>query len=444
MWSKSVHKLMKTQAVFKPVQASLFMLPQRNFCYRWAHKNRDIFYPSSWNTPDKRSSSNLKMGKIKYRTQDPLFLDPKLYGIEGGIKPYLVRIHDERAYDIPLRNIAFVLYHSAKEGLFDNLLYKQFEQNYHRLISTKIQPREAFAGVWACYTTGIASADGLAFWENKLEDLNHGLHIKEMTDLLLTFNKRKHYKAQHIINILDKYMKDRILKVWDEQILYNQRMMYILIQEFDKLNYRNEDIDMKLIKTINTKQKIQNIYFFEEFHNFFHNINENPKSPHYGKLGEEIKTFETKFYNKDFQWRYNLEERRIRTHKEVVARRDEPQWEDFFVVQMKDERSEREKRRMEAAQQLKNAVYNEELFIKVVKQMMDEGKTLIEMMVYLDVDESALTNAFTIISKNEQVKKLEEIRKQNKLPFEKPGVTDSAKVNVKGDEKLVPKPEAKV
>ena len=130
-------------------QYSLFSLPQRQFCYRWEHKHREFFRPQSWNTPDKRRNASLKVSKIKYRTQDPLFLDPKLRHIEGGIKTYLVRIHDERLYDVPLRNMAFVLYNEAKEKRMDRLIYKKFEENYNNLTSYKIAPREAFGGLWA-------------------------------------------------------------------------------------------------------------------------------------------------------------------------------------------------------------------------------------------------------------------------------------------------------
>lgn len=103
---------------------NLFSLSQRSFCYRWENKNRELSRPSSWNTPDKRSNSSYKMGKIKYRTQDPLFIDERLKAIEGGIATYIARLHDQGMYDLPLRNIAFILYNEAKDKRQERYVYK--------------------------------------------------------------------------------------------------------------------------------------------------------------------------------------------------------------------------------------------------------------------------------------------------------------------------------
>lgn len=149
MWGSRMYtKLM----VSKPLSNSTKMLTQtahKSFCFRWINKYREVFRPNDWNNPDRRSNDNYKMKGVQYRTQDPLFLDPKLWHIEGGIRTFITKIHDEGAYDVPLRNMAFVLYNAAKEGRRDPLLYKKFEENYGRLISDKIHPREAFGGVWA-------------------------------------------------------------------------------------------------------------------------------------------------------------------------------------------------------------------------------------------------------------------------------------------------------
>lgn len=247
----------------------------------------------------------------------------------------------------------------------------------------------------------------------------YSINLREIIDLMQAFNKQSLYEPSHMLQWIDNHFKKRILELWEDQVHFNQRIMLHLIREFETLNYYDEEIFMKLVTSINSKNKIQNLYFFDDFYNFMHKVNENPKYTLYGKLDNEIKAFEEKHYTKDFQWRYNCEERRMRTHKELVARREEPQPEDFIVVQLKDERSEREKKRIEAAQQLKNAVYNEELFIKVVQKMMDEGKTLIEMMVYLDVTEQQLQDAFSKISQQKQVMELERLKSEKKDVKEK-------------------------
>ena len=293
----------------------------------------------------------------------------------------------------------------------------KFEENYGRLISTKVSPREAFGGLWACYESNLASLEGIKYWEKVMEKHAGSFHSIWIKELLQAFNNNRKLRSSHMISIFDSLLKPRLLELWQEQVNFNQRTMYDLIKEFKTLKYYDEEIFTKIIDSLIHKNTIQNLYFFDRFYNFIHDVNENPKGTLYGKWTQKIKDFEEKHYSKDYKWRYNLEERRRRTHQELVDRRDEFDWEDFMTVQATDERSERERKRLENEQQKKYAVYNEELFIKIVKEMMDEGKTMIEMMVYLDVDEEALQNAFSLISKQDQIAKLEELRRENKLPI---------------------------
>ena len=328
-------------------------------------------------------------------------------------------MHDEKVYDVPLRNIAFVLYHAAKQHIDDKLLYKRFEEVYPSLRSTKIQSREAYGGLWGCYTSGLASDYGRKFWEGQIEKLAYGLSAREIWDLVEAHNLNKTLDPLNLKDQIDRLYKKRLLEVWDSQVLYNQRVMMTLITEFLKVKYYDEELLKKLVWSINSKNRIQNLEFFSKFHNAFHEINDNPKTTLYKKLDKDIQDFENKFSTRDFKWRYSIKDKRIRPHKELVARREDAKWESFTMSLTTDERSERERQRIDKEQQLKNAVHNEELFIQVVQKMMNEGKTTIEMMVYLDVREEDIINAQSIISKNEQIKKLEELRKSNQLPFQK-------------------------
>lgn len=407
--------------VFKPLSSvsrpALFLTAQRDFCFRWQLKHRDVYSPKDWNYKEKKYDTNHRMGKIKYKTQDPLFIDRRLTHIDGGVASYITRLHDEKLYDIPLRNMAFILYNEAKDKRNERIIYRRFEENYHNLMSTKILPRESFGGLWACYESNLASLEGIKYWEATLEEHSKNFHSTWITELLQAFNNNKQLGADHMNGLFDKYFKPRLLEIWDEQLLFNQRTISDFITEFKKLNYYDAEIFEKFLDTLIIKKRIQNIYFFENFHQFFNEVNENPKGELYNKLGDKIKQWEEKHYTEDFKWRYNLEERRRRTHKELVARRDDKEWADFEICHTKDEREELERQRIEAEQQLKYAVYNEDLFVKKVKEFRAEGMATIEMMVLLGCDEEQLEDAYAIISKEEQQNKLEELRKQNKLPF---------------------------
>lgn len=131
-------------------------------------------------------------------------------------------------------------------------------------------------------------------------------------------------------------------------------------------------------------------------------------------MDKQLADFKKKYYKKDFQWRYNWDEHRIRTHAELVERRDDFTYEQSLLREPDDSIRRKEMERQEKERTLKNAVKNPEFFVSLVQEMMTEGKSMIEMMVILDVEESKILDAQNTISRNEQIKKLEEYRQKMK------------------------------
>lgn len=68
------------------------------------------------------------LGKAKFRTQDPLFFDYDHKHINGGIERVVEHIKDREAYKMPLRAQAYVLYHVAKNELYEPELFLNYEK----------------------------------------------------------------------------------------------------------------------------------------------------------------------------------------------------------------------------------------------------------------------------------------------------------------------------
>ena len=85
--------------------------------------------------------------------------------------------------------------------------------------------------------------------------------------------------------------------------------------------------------------------------------------------------------------------------------------EDLERKGLSNENQKREEEKAEKARKLREAVKDPEQFLQLVRQMMDENKTMIEMMVILDVEEQEIIEAQDKISREEQIKQLEAYRK---------------------------------
>lgn len=86
-----------------------------------------------------------------------------------------------------------------------------------------------------------------------------------------------------------------------------------MCRDFFALNYFDEDLWKQLIYDIGHKTKINNMTFYHCFWNNLNHMNSDPKNPFFGKCNETLEALKTKHFNRDREWRYNLEEGRMRT-----------------------------------------------------------------------------------------------------------------------------------
>jgi hypothetical protein len=174
--------------------------------------------------------------------------------------------------------------------------------------------------------------------------------------------------------------------------------------EMHELKYYDKEIWTLMSESVGKQGKIQNVYFFENFHQIMSKLNTDPSSPLFELMTADIEAFVKKHYNKNRAWRYNLEEARMRTYQELVANRDNCNEADF-TIQLKPADNafiEAEKKAQQKMQRMKLAKYDKDLLEQVLKEMMKEGRTLMEMMAELDItDEKMIIDAQERLSKKE-------------------------------------------
>ena len=96
----------------------------------------------------------------------------------------------------------------------------------------------------------------------------------------------------------------------------------------------------------------------------------------------------------------------MRTLNELIDRREESKIDDDTIKQADTDQRiiEQAKIAEKKLKRLKMAKYSQDLFDEIVEEMMREKKTIMEMMVDLDVDEGAVFGAQTRIAKRQQSK----------------------------------------
>ena len=87
----------------------------------------------------------------------------------------------------------------------------------------------------------------------------------------------------------------------------------------------------QLFVTLGRKKRIQNIAFLEYFHNIMLKHNEDPKSPFFKKLDDNISQLKEKHMNVNREWRYDFALGRMRTYQELIDRREESKIDDAYM-----------------------------------------------------------------------------------------------------------------
>mmetsp|Transcript_41186 Transcript_41186/g.30285 ORF Transcript_41186/g.30285 Transcript_41186/m.30285 type:complete len:100 (+) Transcript_41186:39-338(+) len=57
--------------------------------------------------------------KIAYHSQDPIFFDYRLEKVNGGIQVLVNHLKNSNNFRLPLRNMAYLMYHMSKADIYD-------------------------------------------------------------------------------------------------------------------------------------------------------------------------------------------------------------------------------------------------------------------------------------------------------------------------------------
>ena len=91
----------------------------------------------------------------------------------------------------------------------------------------------------------------------------------------------------------------------------------------------------------------------------------------------------------------------MRTWRELVARRDEPQLSDYLIKKAEIDQNvlEQAKAVEKRLKRLRMAKLSKDLFDEIVEEMLKEKRSFMEMMAELDVDDQAIYDAQERIAK---------------------------------------------
>ncbi len=108
-----------------------------------------------------------------------------------------------------------------------------------------------------------------------------------------------------------------ILKYWDTEVRFNQRVLFDLAKELDFIQWYDEEVWTKIFDTAVEKKKVNNLHDFRLVHHLMHKLNtadrESPAHHLNGKFDSQIGALLEKHYTKDREWKYNAETRELRS-----------------------------------------------------------------------------------------------------------------------------------
>lgn len=69
-----------------------------------------------------------------------------------------------------------------------------------------------------------------------------GLHAQEIQELLTAFRDNRQLPRSHMTDLLNEHFKPVLLAKWKTEIVYNQRVLFGLVEEFHHLGWYDEEV----------------------------------------------------------------------------------------------------------------------------------------------------------------------------------------------------------
>ena len=176
---------------------------------------------------------------------------------------YIDHCHDSNKYNVPLKQMAYIMYNMVQDNIYDPSVFEQFEKQYRTVSSKHMSGRVAFGALWAYLKSNQGTLYGVDFWTSKLEDNIKDMRVMEVSRLGEAFRDNRQLPRSFLRDLLDKQFKANvILPFWDKEVRYNQRTLFDLARELDNIMWYDEDVWTKIFDTAVEKKKINNSYDF--------------------------------------------------------------------------------------------------------------------------------------------------------------------------------------
>jgi len=78
-----------------------------------------------------------------------------------------------------------------------------------------------------------------------------------------------------MLDRLNNFYKKIIVSKWKDEVVYQQRVLFDLAAELDKIGWYDKEVWMLIFKTTAEKKRINNTYDFDLILNLMHHVNTN-------------------------------------------------------------------------------------------------------------------------------------------------------------------------
>lgn len=136
----------------------------------------------------------------------------------------------------------------------------------------------------------------------------------------LSYNKSLTIENRHVI--MHNLVRPMIQKGWEKCFKKNTAVLYRLVLAVFELDYYYSPIIFKALMILIDHPKFLNLNKLDMIYKILLQIDEDKKD--FMDVGEMIKQMEDKLRSRDaYRWRYNVDERRFYTYKEMKAKRED-------------------------------------------------------------------------------------------------------------------------
>jgi hypothetical protein len=113
---------------------------------------------------------------------------------------------------------------------------------------------------------------------------------------MVAFRDNRQLERSHMIKLLNSQFKKVLIEKWNDEVVYNQRVLFGLAEEFHFLGYYDEELWTKIVDTSINKTKINNTHYWRTIYETMCEMNDDEKCPMYKKLTSKVEELVKKHF----------------------------------------------------------------------------------------------------------------------------------------------------